>query len=33
MLALLAAQGYHVTVCRGWDEARAIIQRYMEAES
>ena len=32
MLALLAAQGYHVTVCRGWDEARATIQQYMEAE-
>lgn len=33
MLALLAAQGYHVTVCRGWDEARRAIREYMEAES
>lgn len=31
MHACLAASGYRVSVCRGWDEARAALEAYMGA--
>lgn len=31
MLACLAASGYRVSVCKGWDEARAALEAYMGA--
>lgn len=28
-IAALVSQGYHAAVCRGWDEARAVIEEYL----
>ena len=33
MIKALRAQGYRAEVCRGWDEARETIQRYLEDEN